>query len=59
MADSFADRIKEKAKKAGDALLDEESVMEIMQNPKMVEAIATLKEDPTAYERLVSNNSVN
>jgi len=39
--------------KVGDALLNEESVMSIMQNHKMVSAIEKLKKDPTAYEQLV------
>ena len=42
--------------KVGDALLEESSVMDIMQNPKMVEAIQALKTDPTAYGRLTADD---
>lgn len=43
--------------KVGDALLDEEEVMSIMQHPKIAAAIPKLKEDPTCYQSLVAEDA--
>jgi len=42
--------------KVGDALLDEEEVVTIMQHPKVVGAITKLKEDPSAYNSLMAED---
>ena len=43
--------------KVGDALLDEDDVMSIMQHPKMVAAIEKIKKDNSAYQRLVDEDA--
>ena len=44
--------------KVGDALLNDDSVMEIMTHPKMADALKALKEDPSAYQGLVESDPV-
>ena len=43
--------------KVGEALVNDTSVVEIMQHPKMAEALQALKADPSAYQRLVSGDA--
>lgn len=40
----------------GEALINDEETITVMSHPKMVEAIGKLKEDPSAYHRLVADD---
>lgn len=40
--------------KVGEALCDDNAVVDVMQHPKMQEALKVLKEDPSAYHNLVA-----
>ena len=42
--------------KMGEALCDDQSVAQLMQHPRMAEALAQLKKDPQSYHSLVSND---
>ena len=40
--------------KVGEALINDNSVLEIMQHPKMSEALQALKKDPNQYHSLIN-----
>lgn len=42
--------------KVGEALCDEQSVVQLMQSPKMAEALAKLKKDPQSYQSIVQGD---
>ena len=42
--------------KVGEALINDNSVLEIMQHPKMSEALQALKKDPNQYHSLIKDD---
>ena len=42
--------------RAADAMMSNQSIVELMQHPKLMAAIAALKEDPKSYAKLVADD---
>ena len=42
--------------RAADAMMSNASIVELMQHPKLMKAIAALKEDPKSYSSLVADD---